>query len=166
PAFREAQLRIWQKTQRTAMVVTTDVGDASNIHPTRKGPVGQRLALAARALAYGEKVESSGPLFQGIKAEGGRAVVSFNHTGSGLTAKEGELKGFTVAGADGKFLPARAVIEGATVVVTSEKVPEPVSVRFGWAMVPEVNLFNLEGLPAVPFRTDQPSGQKGADDSK
>ncbi len=166
PGFREAQLRIWQRTPQAAMVVTTDVGDATNIHPTRKGPVGDRLALAARALAYGEKVESSGPVFEQMKVEGGRVVISFTHTGSGLTAKEGELKGFTVAGADGKFLPARAVIDGATVVVTSEKVPEPVSVRFGWAMVPDVNLFNLEGLPAVPFRTDQPSVQKSAVEPK
>jgi sialate O-acetylesterase len=142
------------------MVVTTDVGDASNIHPTRKGPVGERLALAARALAYEEKIESSGPVFESIKAERGKAIITFTHVGSGLMAREGELKGFTVAGSDGKFLPARAVIEGSTVIVTSEKVPEPVSVRFGWAMVPEVNLFNREGLPAVPFRTDPPSGQK------
>ena len=160
PGFREAQFRIWQTTPRTAMVVTTDVGDASNIHPTRKGPVGERLALAARALAYEEKIESSGPVFESIKAERGKAIITFTHVGSGLMAREGELKGFTVAGSDGKFLPARAVIEGSTVIVTSEKVPEPVSVRFGWAMVPEVNLFNREGLPAVPFRTDLPSGQK------
>lgn len=166
PAFREAQFRIWQNTPRTAMVVTTDVGDATNIHPARKGPVGGRLALAARALAYGEQVESSGPLFKQVSVEGDRVVVSFSHVGSGLTSKGGDLKGFTLAGADGNFFPARAVIRGETVVVTSEKVPVPVSVRYGWAMVPEVNLFNVEGLPAVPFRTDQASADHGGDRSK
>jgi sialate O-acetylesterase len=125
PAFREAQQRIWQKTPRTAMVVTTDVGDAANIHPTRKRPVGERLALAARALSYGEKLESSGPVFKSMRIEKDRAVISFTHTGTGLMAKDGELKDFTLAGPDGKFHPADAVIEGATVVVASNKVPDP-----------------------------------------
>ena len=156
PAFREAQQRIWQNTPRTAMAVTTDVGDAANIHPTRKRPVGERLALAARALSYGEAIEYSGPVFKSLSVEGDRAVVSFTHTGSGLKAEEGELKGFTLAGKDGKFLPARAVIEGSTVVVTSDKIPQPVAVRYGWAMVPDGNLFNREGLPAAPFRSDPP----------
>ncbi len=164
PAFREAQQRIWQKTPHTAMVVTTDVGDANNIHPTRKRPVGERLALAARALSYGEKVEYSGPVFNGISVERDRAVVSFTHVGSGLMAKGDALEGFTVAGADGKFHPARAVIEGSTVVVTSDQVAKPVAVRHGWAMMPEGNLFNREGLPAAPFRSDPPTGQKRADE--
>jgi sialate O-acetylesterase len=156
PAFREAQQRIWQKTPRTAMVVTTDVGDAANIHPTRKRPVGERLALAARVLSYGEKLESSGPDFKSLGIEKDRAVISFTHTGSGLMANEGDLKGFTLAGPDGKFHPADATIEGATVVVTSNKVPQPTTVRYNWAMVPDGNLFNREGLPAAPFRTDAP----------
>jgi sialate O-acetylesterase len=162
PAFREAQQRIWQKTPHTAMVVTTDVGDAANIHPTRKRPVGERLALAARALSYGEKIEYSGPVFKSMSLQGDRAVVSFTHVGSGLMAKGDSLEGFTMAGADGKFHPARAVIEGATVVVTSDKVAKPVAVRHGWAMMPEGNLFNREGLPAVPFRSDPPSGTERA----
>lgn len=156
PAFREAQHRIWEKTPRTAMVVTTDVGDAANIHPTRKRPVGERLALAARALSYGEKLASSGPVFKSMRIEKDRAVISFTHTGTGLLAKDGALKGFTVAGPDGKFHPADAVIEGATVVVTSNKVPRPTAVRYNWAMVPDGNLFNREGLPAAPFRSDAP----------
>jgi sialate O-acetylesterase len=154
PAFREAQHRIWQSTPHTAMVVTTDVGDAQNIHPTRKRPVGERLALAARVISYGEKIEYSGPVFESMKVEGGRAVISFSHLGGGLMARGDGLKGFTIAGKDGKFVPADAVIEGATVVVSSATVTKPVAVRYGWALVPEVNLFNREGLPAVPFRTD------------
>lgn len=157
PAFREAQRRVWQKTPHTAMVVTTDVGNAANIHPTRKRPVGERLALAARSLGYGEKVEYSGPLFKGMDVGNGRAVISFTHTGTGLMAKGEELKGFTVAGADGKFHPAHAVIEGSTVVVTSDKITNPVAVRYGWAMMPDGNFFNREGLPAVPFTTDAPT---------
>ncbi len=157
PAFREAQQRIWQKTPLTAMVVTTDVGDANNIHPTRKRPVGERLALAARALSYGEKVEYSGPVFKGMSVENGRAVISFTHTGTGLMAKGEELKGFTLAGADEKFLPAGAEIDGSTVVVTSDQISKPTAVRYGWAMMPEGNLFNREGLPAAPFRSDPPA---------
>lgn len=157
PAFREAQHRIWQKTPRTAMAVTTDVGDAGNIHPTRKRPVGDRLALAARALSYGDKVEYSGPVFSGMSIENSRAVISFEHLGGGLMAKGDTLKGFTLAGADGKFIPAEAVIKGATVVVTADKIAAPVAVRYAWAFVPDVNLFNREGLPAAPFRTDAPS---------
>ena len=156
PAFREAQLRIWQNTPHTAMVVTTDVGDAQNIHPTRKRPVGERLALAARALSYGEQIEYSGPVFKGMSVENDRAVISFGRIGSGLMAKGDEVKGFTLAGEDGKFIPARAVIEGETVTVTSDKITKPVAVRYGWAQVPDVNLFNREGLPASPFRTDVP----------
>lgn len=154
PEIREAQLLSWQKTARTAMVVTADCGDATDIHPTQKEPVGARLALAARALAYGEKLEYSGPVFVGMEVNGSRAVLNFTHAASGLTAKDGPLKGFTVAGADKRFVSAEARIEGSTVVVTSPEVPAPVAVRYGWDKVPDVNLFNQEGLPASPFRTD------------
>ncbi|MFA6287607.1 MAG: sialate O-acetylesterase [Opitutaceae bacterium] len=154
PEIREAQLLSWQKTTNTAMAVITDAGDATNIHPRQKEPVGARLALAARALAYGEKIEYSGPVFDSLKIDGDRAVLSFKHLGSGLLAKEGDLKGFMIAGANKKFVAAKAVIEGDTVVVSSEQVKVPVVVRYGWANVPDVNLFNKEGLPASPFRTD------------
>lgn len=158
PAFREAQFIAWQQTPRTAMVATTDVGDAENIHPNRKRPVGERLALAARALAYGEPVEYSGPVFSDMRIEGGRAVLSFKHPGAGLLAQGGALRGFTIAGADGRFVAASAVIQESTVVVTADGIHEPASVRYGWANVPDVNLYNREGLPAVPFRTDRPAG--------
>jgi sialate O-acetylesterase len=160
PAIREAQLLSWKSTRNAAMVVTTDVGDANDIHPTRKEPVGQRLALAARALAYGEKIEYSGPVFESVRFDGPRALVTFSHIGGGLVAKDGELKGFTIASADGKFAPASALIKGSTVVVTADGVTKPTAVRYGWANVPDVNLFNEAGLPASPFRSDVPGGAK------
>jgi len=154
PEIREAQLLTWLNTPNTAMVVTTDCGDATNIHPGDKRPVGARMALAARALAYGEKIEYSGPQFDAMTVEGNRAVLHFKHVGGGLVAKGGELKGFTVAGANKTFLPAKAQIQGDTVIVSHEQVAAPIAVRFGWENVPDVNFYNQEGLPASPFRTD------------
>ena len=136
------------------MAVITDAGDAGDIHPKKKEPVGARLALAARALAYGEKIEYSGPVYASMKIDGNRAILSFTHVGGGLIAQDGPLKGFTVAGADNVFVEAKAKIQNDTVVVSSEKVGAPLAVRYGWANVPDVNLFNHEGLPATPFRTD------------
>ncbi|MEI6235807.1 MAG: sialate O-acetylesterase [Planctomycetota bacterium] len=156
PEIREAQFLTLAKTKNTAMVVTTDVGDADNIHPKAKEPVGHRLSLAARALAYGEKIEYSGPLYESMKAADGKMELSFQHVGGGLMAKDGDLKGFTIAGADGKFVPAKAAIQGDKVVVSADGVADPKAVRYGWENVPEVNLFNQEGLPASPFRTDVP----------
>jgi len=154
PELREAQLLTWQHTPHTAMVVTTDCGDANDIHPPHKQAVGARLALAARALAYGERIEYSGPVFDTVKMQAGKVLLRFSHVGGGLVAKGGPLKGFTIAGADKVFHPARAEIRGKTVAVTSAAVPQPVAVRYGWANVPEGNLFNKAGLPASPFRTD------------
>jgi len=155
PEIREAQLLSWQRVPRTAMAVITDAGNETDIHPTQKEPVGGRLALAARAIAYGERLEHSGPVYSSMKVKGNRAILSFKHTGSGLVAKDGELKGFTIAGPDGNFTPAKARIEGNQVIVESPWVPAPKSVRYGWAATPDVNLFNQEGLPATPFRTDR-----------
>ncbi|HEX9047350.1 MAG TPA: GDSL-type esterase/lipase family protein [Verrucomicrobiae bacterium] len=154
PELREAQFLTLQKTRRTAMAVITDAGDATNIHPPRKEPVGVRLALAARAVAYGENIEYSGPLFESLQVEGSKAVVHFTHVGAGLVAQGGELKGFTIAGADKKFVSAKAEIVGDTVEVSSPEVATPVAVRYGWEHVPDVNLYNKEGLPASPFRSD------------
>jgi len=154
PEIREAQLFAWQSTPNTAMAVTTDCGDAEDIHPTRKQPVGARLALAARALAYGEHLEYSGPVFESMHVKGGQVTVRFTHLGSGLVVRNGSLKGFTVAGSDNVFHAAKAVLRGQDVVVKSPAVPRPVSVRYGWANVPVGNLFNKAGLPASPFRTD------------
>lgn len=154
PEIREAQFLTLAKVKNTAMAVITDHGNATDIHPLRKEPVGQRLALAARALTYGEKIEYSGPLYDSMKTEKDRIILNFRHTGGGLVAKGGDLKGFTIAGQDGKFVPARAEIRGSTVVVSAEGVADPKAARYGWTHVPDVNLFNKEGLPASPFRTD------------
>ena len=154
PEIRDAQLHAWRITPNTTMVVTTDVGDADDIHPARTEPVGARLALAARALAYGEKIEYSGPRFTSATPTGAKIIVHFDHLGGGLVAKDGALRGFTISG-DGKtFVPAEAVIAGDTVEVRATGVASPVAVRYGWANVPDVNLFNTAGLPASPFRSD------------
>ena len=155
PEIREAQLIAWQKTKNTAMAVSVDHGNPNNIHPTAKEPIGQLLALAARALTYGEKIEYSGPIFKNMKIEDAKAILSFTHIGSGLEAKGGALKGFTMAAAGStNFVPASATIVDDTVVVQSVEIKKPGAVRYGWANVPDVNLFNKEGLPASPFRTD------------
>ena len=165
--LNEAQFLTLGKSTNTAMAVMADIGPVGEVHYTQKEPIGDRLCLAARALAYGEKIEYSGPLYDSVKFDGNRAVLSFTHVGSGLMAKDGELKGFTIAGADpaspsgsaaasGKFVPAKAEIVGETVVVSAAEVKAPTAVRYGWKAWPPlpVKLYNKEGLPAFPFRTD------------
>ncbi|MCI0703150.1 MAG: sialate O-acetylesterase [Planctomycetia bacterium] len=154
--LRDAQLYATKVLPKVGIAVITDVGDETDIHPQRKEPVGARLALNARALAYGEKIVYSGPVFRVAKLEGATATLFFDHVGGGLVSKDGELTGFTVAGEDGKFTPAKAVIKGDTVVVTSDTVKDIKAVRYGWVNFakPTLNLSNKEGLPATPFRTD------------
>lgn len=152
--LRDAQLFTAQSVPNVGLAVITDLGDAKNIHPPQKQPVGHRLALAAAAIAYGEKIVSSGPVYEKMTASGKEIRIHFKHVGGGLVAKDGELTGFAIAGADKKFVNAQARIDGETVVVSSDKIADPVAVRFGWANYPVVNLFNKEGLPAAPFRTD------------
>jgi sialate O-acetylesterase len=154
PEIREAQLLSWQRTKNTAMAVTLDCGDAKDIHPTHKQPVGARLALAARAVAYGEKIEFSGPVYESMKTKGAEAILKFTHSGGGLVAKDGDLTGFTLAGADKVYHPAKAEIRGDTIVVSAAAVSSPVAVRYAWANAPKGNLFNRAGLPASPFRTN------------
>jgi len=151
--IREAQRRALSVID-TAMVVSIDVGDPTNVHPADKQTIGARLALAARALAYGEKVEYSGPLFRQATVEGDTVRVWFDHAASSLVAKPDVLTGFEVAGEDGNFIPASARIDGKTVVATSAKVPEPKFVRYAWANAPAATLFNSEGLPASPFTSE------------
>ncbi len=153
--LRDAQLQTTRTLPNTAQAVITDVGQETDIHPRWKEPVGARLALAARALGYGEKIEYSGPAYESMRIEGDKAILTFQHVGGGLVAKNGPLVGFTIAGADRKFVKADAEIHGDQVVVRSPKVEQPVAVRFGWANYPVVNLWNQAGLPASPFRTDE-----------
>lgn len=154
--IREAQLKTLAMPN-TAMSVNIDAGEWNDIHPLDKKTVGERMALAADHLAYKDlKVVGSGPLLESSKVEGQNIILTFNHTGSGLVAKgTGELKQFAIAGADKKFVWAKAVIQGSQVLVSSPKVENPKYVRYAWADNPAgANLYNQEGLPASPFRTD------------
>jgi sialate O-acetylesterase len=153
--LREAQLLATQVLPKTGIAVITDVGETDDIHPRRKQPVGARLALAARALANGENIEYSGPVYKEMQVNGDRATLSFTHVDGGLVARGGPLTGFTIAGEDRKFVKANAMIQGNDkVVVWSSALHKPAAVRFGWANYPVVNLWNQAGLPASPFRTD------------
>jgi len=152
PELRDAQ-RQTLGLANTGMAVATDIGNPDDIHPTNKQDVGLRLALAARAITYGEKVAYSGPLFRQATPEGSAMRIWFDHTGSGFTAKGGALRGFEIAGADGKFVAAEARIDGATVLVSSPSVTAPSHVRYAWSDNPDGNLYNREGLPASPFRS-------------
>jgi len=156
PLLREAQL-MTLSLPKTAMVVTTDIGDAPIIHPRNKQEVGRRLSLAARAVAYNQKVIYSGPLYSSMEVEGNKIRLHFTHLGGGLVAGgslPGRLEGFEVAGADHKFIGATARIEGDTVVVEGNQIAHPEAVRYGWQSYPICNLYNQAGLPASPFRTD------------
>lgn len=153
--LREAQLLATKILPKVGMAVITDVGNEHNIHPKKKAPVGARLALAARAIAYGERIEYSGPIYRDMKIEGSKIILRFDHVGKGLEARDGELKGFAICGDDRKFVWAKAeILPNNTIAVSSPEVANPVAVRYGWANCPVVNLWNKDGLPASPFRTD------------
>jgi len=141
----------------TALQVTTDLAEPDgDVHFKRKEPLGARLVLAADALAYGKKIEYSGPLYKNVMFRKNEAIIGFTHIGGGLVAKETVLTGFTIAGEDKKFYIGNAVIEGSKIVVTNPEVPNPKSVRYAWTdhPSPNVNLWNKAGLPASVFRTD------------
>ncbi|MFH1730294.1 MAG: sialate O-acetylesterase, partial [Planctomycetota bacterium] len=134
-----------------------------NIHPADKQTVGKRLSLWALAKVYGKKgITYSGPLYKKMKVDGTKIRLSFDHVGGGLVARDGKpLNEFQIAGADGRFVPATATIDGKTVVVESDKVASPTQVRFGWHKTANPNLVNKEGLPASPFRTKDWRGGTG-----
>jgi sialate O-acetylesterase len=156
PEVREAQAKALS-LPNTAMAVTIDIGDKANVHPKDKQDLGDRLARIARALVYGEKIEYSGPMYQSMQVEGNSIRVKFSHIGGGLTAKNGDLKTFEIAGADKNYVPATARIDGDSVVITAAGVTAPVAARYAWNRWPEgCNLYNADGLPAAPFRTDNP----------
>jgi sialate O-acetylesterase len=139
------------------MAVTTDIGNSTDIHPKNKQDVGKRLAAIALRNVYGKNIVSGGPVFQSMKITGSQAILTFTNTGGGLIAKgnDGKIFGFEIAGEDKVFHPAVAVASGNMVVVTSTSVPHPIAVRYGWTDdAGSDNLFNKEGFPAAPFRTD------------
>jgi sialate O-acetylesterase len=143
----------------TGMACIIDIGDANSIHPTNKQEAGRRLALIAEQKAYEKNVVASGPMYKSFVVKGNDIIISFTETGSGMaTSDTDSLKGFAIAGDDKKFYWASARIEGNKVIVSSDKVAAPAAVRYAWADNPVCNLINKEGLPAVPFRTDEWKG--------
>lgn len=152
--LREAQFMALA-TPNTGMAVTMDIGNPRNIHPINKQDVGRRLALWALAKTYGRSnLVYSGPLFRSMRIERNAVRLSFDHVGGGLSSGGGPLTHFTIAGEDRKFVPAKAIIDGDSILVSSEDVPRPVAVRYAWGAADEPNLRNDEGLPASSFRTD------------
>ncbi len=141
-------------TPNTAEALAIDIGEANDIHPRNKQDVGLRLALAAEKIAYGKNIIASGPVYTSSKTAGNKIILTFTNTGSGLIAKNNQLTGFAIAGADQRFVWADAKIMGNTVIVSSPSIQNPVAVRYAWADNPEAGLYNRENLPASPFRTD------------
>jgi len=163
--LRETQTKTLS-LKNTGMAVAIDIGEASDIHPKNKQDVGNRLMTAALKVAYGKDIVHSGPIYKSMQIEGDKAIISFDHVGSGLLIKDkhGYINEFEMAGADKKFYWAKAKIDGDKIIVWSDKVQKPVAVRFGWSSNPaDFNLYNKEGLPASPFRTDD---WKGITDGK
>ena len=175
PLMREIEANVASQLPNVGYAVTLDIGEPGNLHPTDKLDVGKRLALVAQHVAYGHTLVYSGPTFKSSAISGKDVRVTFDNIGSGLTigtppahyysaqhsvkapaAPATELTGFEVAGSDGKFAPATARIDGDAVVVSSDSVPTPVAARYAWANAPTCNLYNKEGLPAAPFRTETP----------
>jgi sialate O-acetylesterase len=154
PELREAQADAL-KLPHTGMAVLIDIGDAYDIHPRNKQAAGQRLARVALAQEYGMNLDAFGPRYRApLRVQNGRAVLRFDHAAGGLTAQDGTLKGFSIAGPDQQFFPAEAAIEGNRVTVWSAQVPHPVAVRYAWTANPWATLTNRQNLPAPPFRTD------------
>ncbi len=151
--LREAQ-SMTLELPNTGQAVIIDIGEADNIHPTNKQDVGARLAQSAFKVAYGMETADSGPVYKAMRKDGNAIRISFDDVYGGLKANGSALYGFTIAGEDKKFHWAQARIEGDEVVVSSPDVPNPVAVRYGWANNPICNLYNVDGLPASPFRTD------------
>ncbi len=166
PEVREAQLRTVQNDKHACLVVTTDVGNSTDIHPTNKQDVGARAAICALGKYYDKDIEYSGPIYKSMAQEGNSIRIQFDHANHGLIAgmkdglqpvkkeKSGKLIGFAIADSDKRYYAADAVIDGSSVLISSEKVSEPIAVRYGWSDSPTTNLYNKEGLPASPFRTD------------
>lgn len=161
PEFREAQTAVL-RMPRTGVIVTTDLCyNLDDIHPSYKWEIGRRLALQAAAKTYGQKIVCEGPVFRKMKVKGNIAELSFDASGSGLLSKDGKpLSDFLIAGADKNFVPANAEIKGDKLLVSAPGIDHPMAVRFAWTETAQPNLYNREGLPARPFRTDNPLTDK------
>lgn len=153
---REAQLQNLSlpNTGMAVAIDNADPNDMLNVHPKNKQEIARRLELAAQAIAYGKKLEYSGPIYDKMEVNGNNIKLHFKHTGTGLVAKDGVLKGFAIAGDDKKFVWANAKIDGDAVVVSSPDIAKPMAVRYGFGNNPPTSLYNKENLPASPFRTD------------
>ena len=150
--IREAQLRAFNTVKNTGIAVILDCGEFNNLHPLDKKTVGERLCLQAEKLVYGKDVDAFGPLYRSYTVSGGRMTVSLDYA-KGMTAKDGRLTSFELAGEDKKFFPAEAVIEGESLVLTSAEVAKPVYARYAWGNFPEYSVFGANGIPLAPFRT-------------
>ena len=153
-ALREVQAKTVRQVRNTGLAVTIDTGDANDIHPREKQPVGERLALAALAGHYRKDVPASGPTLRFVERRPGALVLHFDHVEGGLQVRGDTLGEFSVKGTDGTWQWADARIAGDTVIVSADSVREPVAARYAWQSNPQVTLFNAAGLPAMPFRTD------------
>jgi sialate O-acetylesterase len=151
--LREAQTMALS-LPNTGMAVTIDIGDANDIHPKNKQDVGKRLALNALNKVYNKNVKYSGPMYKSMSVDGNKIRLSFEYIADGLEVKGEKLTGFAIAGSDQKFVWAEAKIERKNIIVSSPKIINPIAVRYAWATNPICNLYNSEGLPASPFRTD------------
>ncbi|MDB5149432.1 MAG: sialate O-acetylesterase [Mucilaginibacter sp.] len=157
PELREAQATALQ-IPHTGMIITTDLNDdLKNIHPPFKWEIGRRLELQALANTYKQPVAFSGPVYKSMKISGNKIIMEFDYTGTGLLSHDGKpLTDFTIAGADGNFVTANAIIKRNTVEVSARTVAKPVAARFAWSESAQPNFYNKDGLPAAPFRTDNP----------
>jgi len=155
--LREAQ-GMTLSLAHTGMATAVDIGDEKDVHPRDKQDVAHRLVLAAAKTVYGENLVYSGPVYQSMMAEGNRIRIKFSQLGSGLLIKDkyGYVRGFEIAGSNGRFVWAQAVKDRDDVIVFNEAIRQPAAVRYDWSNTPDGNLFNKERLPALPFRTDSP----------
>ncbi|MHC4871227.1 MAG: sialate O-acetylesterase [Planctomycetota bacterium] len=155
PLMRESMSMVNQAVPNTGMAVTIDIGMKKNIHPYNKSDVGKRLALLALKNVYGKDIVAESPFYKSMRLEENKAIIEFTNTGSGLVMKEGKKTGFEIAGEDKKFYLAEAAVKDNYAIVSSDKVTKPAAVRYAWEADPPAALYNKEGLPASPFRTDE-----------
>lgn len=160
--LREAQSQTLS-LPTTGMATAIEIGDENDVHPRNKQDVANRLVLAAAKVAYGENIVYSGPTYQSMKIEGSRVRIKFSNLGSELVVKDkyGYVRGFEIAAADGKFCWAQAQQDGQDIVLFNEAISQPVAVRYDWVNTPDGNIYNKDGLPATPFRTDAPTLSAG-----